>query len=503
MSTIRPDNRALADNERKSLHKKVVGGLAWTAAAKWISQLVSWPSTIVAARLLSPDDFGIAEMAGIYFIVANVMAEFGIGMAVLQMREMAAEIVAQIASVATLFGFLGMALSFVAAPLLAKFFHTPALEAVVQVVSVTFLLTGLESVPLALLQKDLDYRKLSLAESIQALTTATCTVFCAYRGMGYWAIAAGNLAGRSCAVALLFYWKPTSFQMPRWAEIANPLKFGMEVATQRIAGSIMSLADSIVVGRTLGQASVGAYRIANSLAYTPVEKIGTMLMRVTGPLFARIQADKELTVRYFLLLTQGLTMVLFPLAFGLALVAPDAVHVLLGPTKWNATTEPLRWIAVYAGIRALSYLNGQVLTAQRKTRWAMRNAIVGFVVMPGAFWIASRWGVGAVALTWLVMSPLNVFAGTFQAVQAVGCGVRAYLNALLPSVAGSLSMTAAVLFAKSLPVAASWGFKGHLATEVALGAAGYLFVLGVFFRGRVMQYFDLLRRLRSGTDAVV
>ncbi len=503
MTPDRQEDATLAESERKSLQKKIVGGLAWTAAAKWISQMVSWPSTIVAARLLSPGDYGIVEMAGVYFIVANVMAEFGIGMAVLQLRELAADVVAQIATIATLFGLLGVALSFAAAPVLAWFFHAPQLHSVVQVASFTFILTGLESVPLALLQKDLDYRRLSVVESTQALTTALCTIVSAYSGLGYWSLIIGNLGGRSAAVAVLFYWKPTRFHMPNWAQVAQPLKFGMEIATQRIAGSIMSLADSIVVGRTLGQTNVGAYRIATNLAYTPVEKVGTMLMRVTGPLFARIQADKELTARYFLLLTEGLTMILFPLAFGLALVAPDAVHTLLGATKWNATIEPLRWIAVYAGIRALSYLNGQILTAQRQTRWAMRNAVIGFVVMPGAFWIASRWGVGAVALTWLVMSPLNVFAGTFQAVHAVGCGVRAYLNALLPSVAGSASMTVAVLLAKSLPVAASLGPKGHLLIEAGLGAAGYLLVLLIFFRARVMQYFDLLRRLRSGSDAAI
>ena len=74
--------------ETRKLDHALVGGFAWTAGAKWLSQLVAWPAVLINAKLLSPGDFGLNEMAGFYFIVTIVMAEFGIGMAVLQMREL-------------------------------------------------------------------------------------------------------------------------------------------------------------------------------------------------------------------------------------------------------------------------------------------------------------------------------------------------------------------------------------------------------------------------------
>ncbi len=490
--------------DRNRLDRSFAHGLAWTAGAKWVSQLVAWPSVLIAANLLSPYDFGVVEMAGVYFVVANVIAEFGIGMAVLQLPELEASVVGQISSVATLFGLVAMAASFGAAPLLARFFHAPELKSLVWVTSVTFILTGLESVPLALLQKDMDYKRLSLAESIQAIATALTCIACAYSGLGYWSLIAGNLGGRLVAVTLLCYWKPTPFRFPRRSQVGEPLRFGIEVAAQRVSGSIVGMADSIVVGRTLGQSSVGVYRIASNLAYTPVEKVGSLLMRVTGPLFARVQSDKALTLRYYLLLTEGLAMILLPLAFGLALVAPEAVQSLLG-AKWQSAIEPLRWLSVFGGLRGLNYINGQVLTSQRKTRWAMQNSIIGFVLMPTAFWISSRWGVTAVALSWLAMSPVTIVAPMVKTLRALECSIAKYLNALLPACAGSALMAVAVLLAARIPGVVEWSARGRLALYIGLGALVYVAVLLLVFGGRVRHYYHFVLKLRrdgaSGVEA--
>src|SRR5579859_3515711 len=119
--------------ERQNLDRAFVGGVAWTAGAKWLSQLVSWPSVVIAARLLSPADFGIVEMAGFYFAVTNVMAEFGIGTAVLQMRELDEVVVAQLNTIAMLSGIVAFGVSLLASPLIAAFFRTPQLTLLIDV----------------------------------------------------------------------------------------------------------------------------------------------------------------------------------------------------------------------------------------------------------------------------------------------------------------------------------------------------------------------------------
>jgi O-antigen/teichoic acid export membrane protein len=342
----------------------------------------------------------------------------------------------------------------------------------------------------------MNYRLLSFAESIQALLTSCISVGCAYAGLGYWSLVLGNMCGRAANIAFVVYNRPVPFAWPHPSQVLAPLRFGMEIAVQRIVGSVNGLSDSMVIARTMGQVPVGAYRFAANLASTPVEKIGGLVMRVTGPLFSRVQSDRRMMVRYFLIFTESLAMTIFPLLFGLAIVAPEAVELLLGP-KWAIAAAPLRWLAIFMTIRTMMSVMNQLLSTLRLTRFAMWMSLLTFVLMPVAFYLASPLGVGAVALAWLLTSPITVMPVAWKLFRAIGCSVTSYLNALLPALVGSGAMLVCVLALRSqLPL---HGWAG-LATEVAVGGLAYCACLWVFYRSRVMRFvrfFDDLRRSRN------
>ncbi|HWF07183.1 MAG TPA: lipopolysaccharide biosynthesis protein [Bryobacteraceae bacterium] len=492
MST--PEPASVHDRiEHKKLDRALVGGFAWTAGAKWISQAVSWPSVLITARLLSPSDYGLVELAGFYFIITNVMAEFGIGMAVLQMRELDASITAQLNTLAAMSGALAFCLSVALAPLIAAFFRAPALHVLVIVSSLSFILTSLEAIPLGLIQRDMDYRRLSITESVQALLTAVVSVACAYAGMGYWSLIAGNLIGRAGNISLAVYWRPVGYKWPRFREVAGPLRYGMETAVQRVVWAINALSDTLIIGRTMGPVPVGAYRLASNLASTPADKVGALIMRVTGPLFSRVQHDRELMLRYFLIFSETLAMSVFPLLIGLAIVAPETVNLLL-KSKWDGAIAPLRWLAIFVPIRTLSYLVGQLLNTLRLTRFGMTMSLITFAVMPVAFYVASRWGVGAVAAAWLIMAPINTLPLFIKVCRSIHCGVLEYLNALLPAIVGSAVMLVTILLFRSRVQTHGW--KGLL-SEVTIGGLAYGVTLWGFYRDRVMRFVRFFASFRK------
>jgi PST family polysaccharide transporter len=479
--------------DTKSLDQAVVGGFAWTAGAKWLSQIVSYPAVLITARILSPSDYGLTEMAGFYFVVTNVVAEFGLGMAVLQMRELDMRVAAQLNTIATLSGVLAFLVSIAAAPLIASFFRAPALHRLVVVASLSFILTSTEAIPLGLLQRGLEYRRMSVAESVQALVTSVTSVLCALFGMAYWAIIIGNLSGRAANIALAVYWRPVGFAWPRLSSVKAPLRFGMEIAVQRIVGSINGLSDSVVIGRTMGQAPVGAYRIAAMLANTPAEKLGALLMRVTGPLFSKVQSDRPVMLRYFLIFSESLAISVFPLLVGLAIVAPEAILLILGP-KWAAAAGPLRWLSVSVMFRALLALMVQLLTTLRLTRFGMWMSLVTFVLMPAAFYLASGNGVNAVAAAWIVMTPVTFFPIAIKVFRQIGCTLSEYLNALSPAIVGSVAILIAVLALRSQVKLAGWP---GLIEEIAVGGVAYVLVLFGLFRSRIMRFINFFRGLRT------
>jgi O-antigen/teichoic acid export membrane protein len=493
-----------------SLDKTLAGGLAWAAGAKSATQLFTWTFTVITARLLSPGDFGLVNMSGFINVLASTLAEFGMGQAVLQMPELEAGTVAQLNTACVAICTAAYGLLVLAAPMIAAFFmpgrcnssgQAEQLRLLVVVNGLGLVITGFQSVPNGLLEKDLDYRRLSLGESVTIVTQAVVTLGCVLAGIGYWSLVVGVLVSRIAGAGLTYYWRPVPFALPRWGQIQAPMRLGAHIAIGRIAATAYAMSDGVIVGRMLGGAALGAYQMAMSLANAPAEKIGLLMMRVTGPLFAKVQKDHELVLRYFRIISESVSLSVFPLLIGLALVAPDAVRVLLGQ-KWSAAAGPIRWLAVFMCARTLSTLFSQVLTSLRYTRFNMFVSLASFVVMPVAFIVASRWGTNAVAASWLLLSPVTVLPLAVKLLRSIQLRYRSYLGMLMPALAGCAAMVAAVLAVHG------WLGTGHirviarLSIQVAVGGAVYLGVLWTFYRETLNQYVRFLQGLRRG-DAVL
>lgn len=487
--------------QHRKLDAAFVGGLAWTAGAKWVTQLVSWVAVLVAARLLSPADFGMVEMAGFVVVLTNVLAEFGLGTTVLQMRELDRAVLAQLNTISFLFSTIAFGFSVALTPLIAAFFRTEQLKLLMIVNSSAFFVTAVQAVPYGLLQRDMDYRKLSIAEAVQAVVQGVATVSSAVAGAGYWSLLIGPLTGKISAAALMVFWKPVPFGLPRWKEIAAPIRFGFEISLSRVAWTAYSQADAIIIGRMLGESALGTYRLAMSLASAPAEKIGMLIMRVTGPLFARVQEDLSLVRRYFLFITDALALAIFPLVFGLIVMAPDLVRTVLG-AKWADGIVPVQWLAAFMALRTLNTLMAQVLQSLRFTKFLMWVSLFTFVLMPVSFVFATRWGISAVAAAWLLTSPFTLLPPAVKLFREVHCSVREYLSILTPPIVGSIVIACSVIGVKYL-IPAGWPSSWSLVIQIVTGGAGYGGTLLIFYRPVVMRYVYFLSRMHQDRDPLV
>jgi O-antigen/teichoic acid export membrane protein len=490
-----------SDAQKRSLDVKFAGGLAWTAGVKWTTQLVTWGSLVIVARLLSTADYGVGEMAGTLTIMSNVLAEFGVGTAVLHMPELSRKTLAQLHTFSCLMCTGVFVLAALASPLVASFYHSTHVAFFVAN-NLGLLITGVQAVPMGLLSRDMDYRRLSLAEAAMVIVQSMVTVITAWLGWGYWALFAGAVAGKVTAAILVSVWKHVGFAWPRWRDIRAPVELGRQAAVGRVAWSLYTQADGIVVGRVLGPSVLGVYRMAMNLASAPSEKVSTLLMRTVTPLFANVQFDRALVRRYYLIVTETLTLIVMPLMLGLVFVAP-AVPIVLG-AKWTPAIAPIRWLAFFMILRTLSTLTEQVLISQRLTRFTMRMSILNFVVMPLAFIAAARWqGTSGVAAAWIFLSPVTIFPLLFVLLRHIELPAREYAAAIFPAVAGTGAMCLALIGLNRLLQADSWPPALRLAALVGAGGIVYGAVVFGFFRGRLQRYMNFLSSLRNGKEMAV
>ena len=435
--------------EGSRVDHSLIRGIAWTGGAKWATQLAGWSSTLFVANLLGPDPYGLIGMAAVFLGLVSTLTEFGLGTAIISLRKLSAEQNRQLNTVALALGTVGALLTCAAAWPLGLIYREPQLPLIILAMSATFVLSALRIVPTAQLQRDLLFRKLAILETAQSVIFALANVIFALLGFGVWTLVIGSVISQAVGTLLTWVARPERFAWPRRENLAGALQFSSHVLIGRLAWYLYTNADFAVAGLVFGKSVLGAYSLAWQFASIPIDKISAMIARVTPAYFAAAQDDNR-TMRGILLnITEGLAFLTLPATFGLALVAPEFVRLILGP-EWSGAIVPLQLLSIYASYRSLVTVLPQVLTVKGDTRWTMWLGVWTAIALPIGFLIGSRVGPGGIAAAWIIVYPLFTMPLYRRTFAAIGLTREPYLRVLWPSLRGALAMSAAVLAARVL-----------------------------------------------------
>lgn len=469
----------------------LIHGIAWSAASKWLTQVVSWASTIAVARILSPNDYGLVGMAALYLGLVALVSEFGIGSAIVTLRELSDEAIAQLNTVSLLVGVAIFAISFASAQPLAAFFRTPSLVPVVLTLSISFILSAFKSVPNAILQRDFQWRTLATIDATRAVFGAALAVALAIANFHYWALVLSDVAGVALATIFTVMKSPRRFAIPRIATIHKAITFSRRVLVGRISWFVYSNADFLVAGRVLGQAALGAYDFAWTLTNLPVEKLTSLVSNVTPTVFASVQDDDSALERYVLAVTEGIAMIAFPVAIGIGLVSSDLVHGVFGE-KWAAAIVPLQLLAIYTAMRSVMPVIPAALLVRGKTRFLMYHGIVSAISFPIAFFAGSRYGgTMGIAGAWVVLYPLSCIPLLYVACKVV-TSWHAYRGALQGATIATIGM-AVVVMATRLILTPIHSHLARLFIQAVVGTIAYAAIVLVLFPERVASFRRTLR----------
>jgi PST family polysaccharide transporter len=468
---------------------------------KWGTQILSWFSTIFVARLLTRADYGIAGMAFVYIGFVQLINELGISAAVVQRRDLTTTQIARLGGLSAILGAAFCLASIALARPVAAFFGEPAVTQVIAVLSLTFLISGFQVLPRAVLTRDMEFRKLASVEGIEAVSQTVVTLALAIAGVGYWAIIAGMVAGRSVSTVVLLIRHHHPIAWPRdFKSIAGPVTFGSHLVIGNVAWYAFRNADSALIGRLLGKAALGAYSVGGNLASIPVDRVTALVSRVTPAIFASVQNKPVELRRYLFGLTEALALVTFPLAVGMALVVEEGVLVMLGE-EWRPAIVPLRLLALAAAYRSIVPLLNQVLVATGHARTTMIATVISAIVLPPLFYFGTFGGPGGVAWIWLAAFPLVSLATLARpALRVCGMPVLTYLRATWPAVSSVGVMTAAVLGVAEI-IPDSWPLASRLAAKVITGGVAYAAVIFALYRDRIQGFIAILRTSRRSNPA--
>jgi O-antigen/teichoic acid export membrane protein len=471
---------------------RIAKSVFWMTWSRVALQGISFVSTIVVARLLSPSDYGLMALAGIWIGVIVLLAELGLGAAIVQFRDLDDRELNTCFWLTMSLAALGYGVLYLAAPLIAEWFGTPRLLTVLRVVGLGLPLVAFRVVPDALLRQRIQLDRVSRAEVAAGLLTIPVVVGMAWAGTGVWALVAGALATplvQGAATFTLVRWKP-GFQVGG-RRVRDILDYSLAMLGSRVCWAVYEQADSFVLGKAAGDAVLGFYSMAKQLALLPVEKVSGMVNQLATPVMAELQADREGLRAAFLRAVRLVAWAAFPLCIGLMLVARDLVEVVL-TEKWIRSVPVIQLLCIYALIRSVAVLMPPALMARYRARFLFAYTAGQLMIMPLAFWAgAVWWGAIGVALAWITVYPIVLTVLARETFRAIHVSRQIIWAQVWPPMAATVVMATSVL-------AVRWCISSwrndlalfHLALMVSTGAATYgaaLLACGGPVRGEIQE----------------
>ncbi|WP_158247589.1 lipopolysaccharide biosynthesis protein [Actinomyces qiguomingii] len=367
--------------------------------------LVQLGNVVVLARLLDDRAYGVVGMVTAVVGVATIFQDFGLSTAAIQERELSDGQRSNLWWLNTLAGLVLAGIGLAVAPLLAVFYHEPAVTGVCAAIAPSFLMAGMVNQYRAdLNRKLLVGRVLTVDLSAAALALALGALTAAW-GWSYWALVVQRLVTALVpfvALPLIAGW------LPRWYNRQEPMRallgFGVQMAGTQMVSYLASNLDSILMGRLFGAGTLGLYNRAVQTLRTPLNQFRPQATTLGLSVTAKLQDDDERTLAY---LRRGQLALGYPVFLSMGIVvaaAPAVVSVVLGD-HWLSVAPYMRLVAIGEGLTTLSMVGGWIYTSRALGRAYLRYTMVSAVVRMAAIVLGAQFGAMGVAYAY-VASPL-------------------------------------------------------------------------------------------------
>ncbi len=475
-----------------NLATTTIRGTLWTYASYYGGKVMVFLSTIILARLLLKEDFGVAGYALTVIALLDVHADLGVGTALIYYRDDPnASDTAFWLSMGIGLGLFGLV--WIAAPSAGAYFNDDRAIPLTRALALTLPISALSNVQNMLLRKNLQFGRKMIPDMLRATSKGVFSILFALLGMGAWALVWGQVAGTAISTFAYWWvlpWRP-SFNFVR-AIARRLLSYGLGIFSVNTLNIFVANADYLFVGRYLGAEALGAYTLAFRIPELVILQFCNIISRVVFPIYAKIREEPGALGRGFLITERYTALVTVPLGLGLALVADPFVRAFL-TQKWVDAIPVMRAISIYALFLSFGYNAGDVYKAQGRPMLLTWLTIVqGFILVPALYWAATALGsIEAVGWTHAVVAFIVSVIDLTVALWMIKTPLSAMLDALRPAFVSGAVMSAGVWGALlGLSHLDPWA---QLLIALPLGGAMYLGSLWLLERALVAEAADTLR----------
>jgi O-antigen/teichoic acid export membrane protein len=460
-----------AGNQPIRAGRELAVGSAWMVAMRWAIRSVGLLSTVILARLLAPDDFGVVAMAMVAVAILQSFTQSGVDLALLRAETPQREHYDAAWTLEIIQATVLAAALYLTAPLVAGQFEDPRVTSVIRAMSLAALIAGFQNIGVVNFRRELNFRREFLFNVYKRLATFVVTVTAALLMRSYWAMVLGYVVGRVVEVSLSYV---MSSYRPRLslARVGEIWGFSKWLVLTRFSMVINRQFDRWVVGSTGGAAAMGNYFIANDFASSPSDEVIAPMSRAAFPVYSRMRQQPDELADAFRRMLGSVVAITFATGLGIAAVAEDFVHVVLG-AKWVGAIPLMPWLGLFAAVYGIVRALDTFLIATGRERMSSLMGLAYALVTIPVIWMAGRQagieGIAAAkAATAVALVSILVVVGT----RAPPLTLRLVVSAAWPPAVSAAAMfTAVKVLQATLPLESHvWG----LIRDVIAGAIVYI-----------------------------
>ena len=421
-----------------SVKQDTVKGVFWSAVEKFSNQGIRFLIGLILARLLTPSDFGIIAMLGVFFAISNSFIDSGFGTALIRKPERKEEDFTTVFIFNVVVSILIYAILFFIAPWVGRFFNTPILCSILRVQAVCLIIGGLMAVLDAKLTIELNFKAIAQRSLLSSIISGVVAIYLAYNGFGVWSLVYQAII--FSLVNLIFVWlyckwKPKLiFSLSSFIELGS---FGSRLLAAGLLDTLYTKLTPLAIGKFYTAQDLGYYNRGAEFARLPRDVSLSVFQKISLPVFSKIQNDEEHLIRVYRKYIKLTSMIMMFLSVLLAALSKPVILLLL-TDKWADSIIYLQLFCFAAMFNHLNTINLNLLKVKGRSDLYLKLEVYKKVTATLILFAAIPFGVLAICISKIIYTQVAIVFNTYYTGKLYNMGYLKQVKDFMPYFVASL-----------------------------------------------------------------
>lgn len=473
----------------ETLKQQTKKGLYWSFFNQFSNYGTQFCIGIVMARLLSPTDYGITALPGVFMAIAGIFQNSGMTGALVRKEKIEEKDYSTLFIYSIAMGIFMYVTLFIASPWIADFFDTPVLIPLIRVTALTFLWGPINTVQYVILKRKLDFKTPTQISIATQIFSGIVGITLAYMGYGLWALVISGVLSSFLGLVIVSYvvkWHPkTGWSKDSFSYLWN---YGNKLMVSALLDTAYNNITPVFVGKFYSPTDLGIYNRANGYAAMPSQQMTGVIQNVTFPVLSKMLNDNEGLARNYRRMIRTTAFIVFPMMFMLSALARPLILTMI-TAKWESCIILLQLMCFSLMWYPIHAMNLNLLQVKGRTDLFLRLEIIKKIIGLSILVITLPQGLVIFCIGSIISSILCLIINTYYTGKLINVGFLKQMKDLTPILLLSAVMYLAIYLVNS--------FTDHMILQIiAGGTTGAIIYLGGAFLFKFEELNDVKYMLK-------